>query len=237
MGADGAWSKVRAVLTDLKPEVSGIIMDVLLPRNIDLTAFKRGTLWAIDNDANLIIAHLADAPHAYLGRFAHPPDDSSCLAPPQGWAKELTALVTHPEAIRSARQLLSMPSRSRWTRDAEWKSRVAIIGDAAHVMSPFAGEGANLALIDAADLAEALLACRKREDVGPAIVKFEQRRMWGRAERAAEKSAQNQSVFAGPGGAPAVAKMMREFFTIRNILRMFWQWVARKFWELLGYYY
>jgi 2-polyprenyl-6-methoxyphenol hydroxylase-like FAD-dependent oxidoreductase len=78
-----------------------------------------------------------------------------------------------------------------------WKHHkgLTLLGDAAHVMSPFGGDGANLAMLDGADLAEALL----QEDWQESVRKFEGA-MCARAEEPARAASQAiQDVFSPDG--------------------------------------
>jgi 2-polyprenyl-6-methoxyphenol hydroxylase-like FAD-dependent oxidoreductase len=72
---------------------------------------------------------------------------------------------------------------------------VTLLGDAAHVISPFAGDGANLAMSDGADLAEALL----QPDWRTAVAMFEES-MSARAEGPARTASEiMQEVFSPRG--------------------------------------
>ncbi|MFT4926439.1 MAG: 2-octaprenylphenol hydroxylase [Phenylobacterium sp.] len=63
---------------------------------------------------------------------------------------------------------MSFPLKMRYAR--QWvKPRVALIGDAAHTIHPLAGLGMNLGLLDAATLAQTIIA-HKNNDKDPGVV-------------------------------------------------------------------
>lgn len=83
------------------------------------------------------------------------------------------------------RLIYYMPFDQTW----ETQSNLTLIGDAAHVMPPFAGEGANMAMLDALELSEHLTD-KNYETLQEAIADYEQK-MRKRAAIATQESLEN----------------------------------------------
>lgn len=90
-----------------------------------------------------------------------------------GWAPELTALITDSDTDPVLRPHYALPADHHWARIPG----VTLVADAAHVMPPN-GEGANLAMLDGTELAQALAA--HPGDVEGALTAFKQA-MFGRS--------------------------------------------------------
>ena len=172
VGADGAWSKVRPLLTDATPAYVGVTLIDTLLHDIDAkhpataAAAGGGALFALAPERG-IFAHREPGGvlHAYVA-LARPLDwfaatDSTdavaararIAAEFNGWTPALTALITDGEGPLVLRPLYALPTGLTWPRTPG----VTLIGDAAHLAPP-AGEGANLALQDGAELAGAIVA-------------------------------------------------------------------------------
>jgi 2-polyprenyl-6-methoxyphenol hydroxylase-like FAD-dependent oxidoreductase len=91
-----------------------------------------------------------------------------------GWAPELTALITDGETAPVPRMIYTLPDAHRWDR----VPGVTLLGDAAHLMPP-SGDGANLAMFDGAQLGQAIAA--HPDDIEAALAAYEEK-MFPRSE-------------------------------------------------------
>ncbi len=206
VAADGANSKIRPYVTDIKAFYTGITM---LEGNIDnakITApgiselLNGGKIMAFGNSKNILVGQKANGEIGFYASFttgenwaADSGIDFADRAQVLAWFKssypewsgiwdqlfEAAALPFVP------RPIYCMPLDQAW--DAQ--PNVTLIGDAAHVMPPFAGEGVNMAMLDALELSMCMTE-GPYDSMLQAITAYE-KQMRARASIAAMESIEN----------------------------------------------
>jgi ubiquinone biosynthesis UbiH/UbiF/VisC/COQ6 family hydroxylase len=166
IGADGAQSRVRelaglfAARTDYGQ--TAIVCMVATARPHARTAWQRFL-----GDGTLAFLPLADGQSSIVWSLPTARAESLLLAPVPAFERELEKdFDSALGAIRLTSERLRFPL---WKLSAEHYvgARIALVGDAAHVVHPLAGQGANLGLLDAAALADVLAqGIRTGEDPG-----------------------------------------------------------------------
>ena len=101
------------------------------------------------------------------------------------------------------RPLLVCPTDQFW----EAKRNVTLIGDAAHVMPPYAGEGVNMAMLDALVLSRLLLS----QDTSPDAIAAYEAEMFARMRHMTEDTMVNTEMFYAPDASDRVVALFRGF--------------------------
>lgn len=215
VGADGARSVVRALLTDtslshVSSHVELTISDAER-RHPDLAELVGpGNLWCVGVRQILAAQRLGDG--SIRVGISLPADDRDLDAYRDkrvlldlfdGWDARLTALIDAGDDAPTTRRVEAMPPGTRWVH----QPGVTLLGDAAHLMPPV-GEGANQAMLDAAELARELAAAPADPD---AAIRAYEEAMFARIQPIAEMCARVQAMMLSP---TAAADLVR-FFTPR----------------------
>jgi 2-polyprenyl-6-methoxyphenol hydroxylase-like FAD-dependent oxidoreductase len=195
IGADGAWSKVRPLVSEASPIYSGISFVELRYLDADkrhptaAALVGKGMMIAL-SDERAIFAHRE--PNSELCVYAALKVPADWSEQPvsrdmlhqhfRDWHDDFHELLARSDGDLLPRPIWMLPAGHSWPRTPG----VTLLGDAAHLMSPFAGEGANQAMIDGADLARAII--EHPDNIEHAFAIYEAA-MFPRAEEKAVESA------------------------------------------------
>ncbi len=223
IAADGANSKIRPYITNIKPFYSGIVM---LEININDAAKTTPHVYALLNggkamafgnskcmlggqknngDIGFYASFKADENRAVNNSLDYA-DKTQMLewfkTTYSGWSSIWYELFENAATPFIPRPVYCAPLNQNWQALAN----LTMLGDAAHVMPPFAGEGANMAMLDALELSECLTD--DKYNTLQEAISFYEINMRKRAAVAAHESLENGELMHSEN---ALATML-EFF-------------------------
>ena len=225
IGADGAKSKIRPFVTSIKPFYSGVtVLEGNIPdseknapkihallqggkimgfgdsKTISVSAKGDGSLdfytgWKVD--ANWITESGIDFK---IGKQVLEWFKKEYVA----WDKIWLELFEAENTKFTPRPQYCMPLNQKW----EAQTNITIIGDAAHWMPPYAGEGVNMAMLDAFQLSESLTS-GEFTDLKSAIANYE-KQMFERFAEIGKETLDNTAFMHSPDGLNKLLEMFNQ---------------------------
>lgn len=252
IGADGANSKIRKFVTAIRPVWTGITMIEGALYDSDHSApnihklLRGGKIFAYGNNKTLIVSSKGDGNFGFAtGCYTQEDwvkssgldfrDNRQMLE----WFKKEFAewspvwheLFQSEKTKFIPRPQYCMPLNQRWEAQAD----ITLIGDAAHWMPPFAGEGVNMAMLDALQLSGALTS-DKFSDTRSAIASYE-RGMFKRFAEVGQMTMFNTKWMHEPDALKSMLQMFNEnvWKQIPFLLRYYWAVTVVPFARRLGF--
>jgi len=221
VGADGAWSRIRPLLSPYRPQYSGLtfiecgIDDVDRSHPALSQLVGRGKM-GVEADGKEIIAQRNGNAHIRVYAIFRVPADWAArrfdLAAPasmraelakefDGFAPGILDLFRASNDNFAIRPIYALPVGHCWQN----RRGLTLLGDAAHVMSPFGGDGVNNAMFDAAELARLLIG---RTGWAEAVAEYEAL-MFARIVESAEGAAEGAATQLSHVGQALTLEMYR----------------------------
>lgn len=210
IAADGANSKIRPFITPIKAFYSGVAMLEGAVYNSAVNApnmhqlLNGGKVFALEGGKTLIVSSKGDGSLVFYTGCKTAEDwgtsiDFSDREAVIQWFKATYAGWDEAwlELFENASSFLPRPQYCM-PLDQDWAAlpNLTMLGDAAHVMPPFAGEGVNMAMLDALELSESLAKYPTTEE---AIAQFE-KAMRKRASATAQDTLDQTESMHSPDG-------------------------------------
>ena len=227
VGADGAWSKVRQQLSSIAPFYAGVSGVELYFRDVDEKhpevsklvgegsnfifgdELGNALMCQRQHDRSIQVYAWFVAPEHFIRDCGvewtdHKQVQKLLLDKFDGFSEELKDMLRKVDDDVTPRPLYMLPVGLRWPT----RQGLTAIGDGAHLMTPFAGEGVNLGLTDAMVLAREI--SETPNDVGRAVQAYE-KEMFARAADSQQRTWDSlQDRFALGGLAKFTQKVERQ---------------------------
>ena len=224
-GCDGTWSRVRPLVTSVRPGYSGVTFietRVSAPdqRHPEVARFVGPGTIMVTSDDRAMMAQRNGDDHIRVYVILRVAEDwvrtcglefananavrAALLSHFQGWAPRTLAMLAQSDDLFIPRPLYNVPPDQSWQSQPD----IALLGDAAHVMPPFTGKGANYAMLDAVELAGNLTS-GEHASVASAIQAYDAG-MLRRMSAAVAETMESQEVMISPTAPEGIAQLFAE---------------------------